>query len=107
MATQAQIKPLALTLTSVTVHMPTPTTTTATAILTSLEKFLPWRIHSNTQTTGIMLNFDIYSTIIQKKNVRDLKKIFPQRKMVGLIESDIHLIKSNRVEHETQVHPSD
>jgi len=36
-ATQAHIKPLALTLTSVTVQTPTPITTTITAIFTSLE----------------------------------------------------------------------
>lgn len=36
-ATQAQMKPFALTFTSVTVHTPTPMTTTTTAILTSRE----------------------------------------------------------------------
>lgn len=56
--------------------MPTPITTTATAILTSLEKFLPWIIHSITQTTGIMLNFDIYNTIMQKEECQKSEENF-------------------------------
>ena len=58
-ARHAHMKPLRLTLTSVTVQTPTPITTTTTDILTSFEYFLLLRIDSITQTTGIMLNFEI------------------------------------------------
>ena len=105
-ATQAQIKPLRLTLTSVTVQTPTPITTTTTAILTSLEYCLLWRIHSMTQTTGIMLNFEIWLLPTKDKDKRwNFKNCCWWRGRFVRIRT--YLIEADWVEHEAEVHPCD